>query len=49
MDTKETEDFPEALDEDLMKRTFEAALQYDLASRCKTYEQVLSQMRVKYV
>jgi len=23
MDTKETEDFPEALDEDLMKRTFE--------------------------
>ena len=49
MDTKETEDFPEALDEDLMKRTFEAALQDDLASRCKTYEQVLSRMRVKYV
>lgn len=48
-DTKETEDFPEALDEDLMKRTFEAAHQDDLASRCKTYEQVLSQMRVKYV
>lgn len=37
MDTKETEDFPEALDEDLMKRTFEAALQDDLASRCKIY------------
>lgn len=36
MDTKETEDFPEALDEDLMKRTFEAAHQDDLASRCKT-------------
>lgn len=49
MDTKETEDFPEALDEDLMKRTFEAVLQDDLTSRCKTYEQVLSQMRVKYV
>ena len=30
MDTKETEDFPEALDEDLMKRTFEAALQDDV-------------------
>lgn len=31
MDTKETEDFPEALDEDLMKRTFEAAHQDYLA------------------
>ena len=44
MDTKETEDFPEALDEDLMKRTFEAALQDVLGSRCMSSEPVLSLM-----
>lgn len=40
MKTKETEDFLEALDEDLMKRAFEAAHQDYLAGRCIPNSQV---------
>ena len=43
-----TDIFLDALDEDLMKQTFEAAHQDYLAGRCKTHEQVMAEIRAKY-
>lgn len=43
----DTEDFLDAIDEDLMKRTFEAIHQDYLAGKCKTHKQVMSEMMEK--
>ena len=45
---KESDDYLDSLDEDLMKQTFEAAHQDYLAGRCKTHEQVMAEMKAKY-
>lgn len=45
---KESDDYLDSLDEDLMKQTFEAAHQDYLAGRCKTHEQVMAEIRAKY-
>ena len=45
---KESDDYLDSLDEDLMKQTFEAAHQHYLAGRCKTHEQVMAEIRAKY-
>lgn len=44
----DSDEFLDALDEDLMKQTFEAAHQDYLAGRCKTHEQVMAEMKAKY-
>lgn len=45
---EESEEYLEALDEDLMKQTFEAAHQDYLAGRCKSHELVMSEMKAKF-
>lgn len=45
---EESDEFLDALDEDLMKQTFEAAHQDYLAGRCKTHKQVMAEMKAKY-
>lgn len=45
---KESDDYLDSLDEDLMKQTFEAAHQDYLAGRCKPHEQVMAEIRAKY-
>lgn len=47
MKTTVTEDFLEALDEDLMKRTFEAVHQDYLAGRCIPNSQLIDYMKNK--
>jgi len=43
----DTENFLEAIDEDLMKRTFETIHQEYLAGKCKTHKQVMAEMMEK--
>ena len=47
--SKESDDVLDALDENLMRKTFEAAHQDYLSGHYKAHDQVMSEMRAKYV